>query len=110
MTWKGIFHHQTSELKKTPRDYLFVVNAVIHDTVKKKGELDLVFSDIRTCFDSLNPETSLIDLHSNGVDTSLLNLMHELSKTATIQVKTPVGVTDQHQYKIPSFKERLLAV
>ena len=80
---------------KSPRDHLFVLYAVLNETRKDNhGQLDLVFSDIRTCFDSLWTGKSLLDLYENGVKSSLLNLIHEMSKNARIRVKTPVGLTD----------------
>ena len=70
--------------------------AVVHETVKGKHVscVDLVFSDVTDCFNSLWTVKTIIDLHENGVKSNLLNLMHELSKTARISIKTPVGTTD----------------
>ena len=82
---------------KSPRDHLFVVNAVVNETVQGEddGCKDLVFSDVSQCFDSLWTNKTLLDLYSNGVQSHLLNLIHELSKSANIVIKTPVGNSEE---------------
>ena len=82
---------------KSPRDHLFVVYAVINETVQRQDApcKDLVFTDVSQCFDSLWTEKTLLDLYLNGVQTNLLNLLYEISKSATIVVKTPVGNTEK---------------
>ena len=82
---------------KSPRDHLFVVNAVVNKTVQGEDASckDLVFTDVRQCFDSLWTSKTLLDLYSNGVQTSLLNLISELSKSTNIVIKTPVGNSDE---------------
>ena len=72
--------------KKSPRDHLFVVYSVIHKTLNEKGvpDLDLVFYNVTQAYDSLWAEHTLLDLFDNKVETNLLNVIHELSKEATI--------------------------
>ena len=54
--------------KRAPRDHLFVLYSVINDIIhgKKAQPVDLVFYDIKLCYDSLWVEKTLIDLYSNG--------------------------------------------
>ena len=54
-----------------------------------------MFSDVSQCFDSLWTTRTLTDLYSNGVHTNILNLINELSKSANIVIKTPVGNTEK---------------
>ena len=42
-------------------------------------------------------EKTLTDLHTNGVTSNLLNVIHELCKTARVKVKTPVGTTEEKE-------------
>ena len=86
---------------KSPRDHLFVAYAVINETVQSKDACckDLVFTDVSQCFDSLWTQKTLIDLFSNGVKSNLLNLIHEISKSANIAIKTPVGNTEKGSIK-----------
>ena len=83
--------------KRSPRDHLFVIYAVVNDTLKSKHGccIDLVFTDVSDCFNSLWVEKTVVDLYENGVETNLLNLIHELSKSANIAIKTPIGTTDK---------------
>ena len=82
--------------KRSPRYHLFVAYAVVNETLRGKEGccIDLVFTDVTDCFNSLWAEKTIIDLHKNGVDNNLLNLVYELSKTVNISIKSPVGVTD----------------
>ena len=81
---------------KSPRDHLFVVYSVIQETLSEKdvSDLDLVFYDLCQAYDSLWVSHTLVDLYENKVDTNLLNVIYELSKKATIAIKTPVGVSN----------------
>ena len=82
---------------KSPRDHLFVVYAVVNETLRGKHGCctDFVFSDVTDCFNALWVEKTIIDLHENGVKNNLLNLLFELSKTANIAIKTPVGISEK---------------
>ena len=40
---------------------------------------------------------SFLDLYSNGVNSSLLNLLYKLSKKVNVSIKTPVGVTEEEE-------------
>ena len=73
--------------RRSPRDHLFVVYSVVNETLNSNHGsccIDLVFTDDTDCFNSLWTDHTLIDLHSNGIETNLLNLIHELTKTANI--------------------------
>ena len=82
--------------KKSPRDHLFVVYSVIHETLNEKDvcDLDLVFYDLAQAYNSLWLTHTLVDLFENNVNSSLLNVINEISKTATIAIKTPVGISE----------------
>ena len=84
---------------KSPRDHLFVLYSVITDTIygQNKDGIDLVLYDVSLCYDALWVEHTLLDLHSNGVDSNLLNLVYEGSKSASIKIKTPVGTSDSKE-------------
>jgi len=81
---------------KSPRDHLFVLYAVMNETLRSEhGETDLVFYDITQCYDSLWVQKTLCDLYSNGIKDSFLNLINELTKESSIVVKTPVGTSEK---------------
>ena len=72
-----------------------VVNDILNS--EEVMELDLVFYDVTQAYDSLWMEHSLLDLHATGVKSNVINLLHELNKSANIQIKTPVGVTEKKE-------------
>ena len=82
--------------KKSPRDHLFVVYSVMQETLKGKDvcDRDFVFYDLVQAFDSLWVTHTLLDPYENKVETNLLNVIHEISKKATITIKTPVGISE----------------
>ena len=86
---------------KSSRDHLFVINSVIQDVIrsKKKQPVDVVFYDVRQCFDSLWVSKTLLDLYRNGIQDNTLNLLFEASKQAKISIKTPVGMSEESLIK-----------
>lgn len=85
--------------KKSPRDHLFVTHSVVHETLNEKDvhDIDLVFYDVAQAYDSLWVTHTLVDLFENDVQSNLLNVIHEISKTANISVKTPVGISSSKE-------------
>ncbi len=79
------------------RNYIWVLNAIIHDTLKNKkcDPIDLQILDIRQCFDSLWSEECISDLYQYGVKDSTLNLLYDSCKTSQVAVWTPVGLTER---------------
>ena len=82
---------------RAARDHVFVVNSVINVTLRCGHHKDFVFYKLTQCFDSLWVSKSFLDLYSNGVNSSLLNLLYELSKKVNVSIKTPVGVTEEEE-------------
>ena len=80
---------------KSPRDHLFVMYSVIQETLNSEHQRDIIFYDVKQCYDSLWVERCLLDMYENGVTSNLLNLVYELSKKAKITIKTPVGDSDE---------------
>ena len=74
-----------------------VVNEILNS--KDTVEIDLVFYDVTQAYDSLWMEHSLLDLFNTGVKNNVINLLHKLNKKATIQIKTPVGISDKMEIK-----------
>ena len=84
---------------KSPKDHLFVLYSVLHETLNEKeaSDLDLVFYDLAQAYDSLWVSHTLVDLYENKIDSNLLNIIYELSKNATISIKTPVGISEEKE-------------
>ena len=67
------------------------------EILNRKEPLGLVFYDLSQAFDSLWVEQTLLDCYDNGITNNLLNVLYEISKSANIFVKTPVGVSDSRE-------------
>ena len=52
---------------------------------------------------------TFLDLYENGVNSSLLNLIYELSRSATISIKTPVGVSETAEVEDIIMQEETLS-
>ena len=87
--------------ERSPRDNLFVLNAVISDCVNRKASepIDIIFYDVKECFDSLWVEKTLMDLHQNNIKDNTINILYDASKAANIAIKTPVGMTKKNEVK-----------
>ena len=48
-------------------------------------------------FDSLDKEHTLLDLFNTEVKNNAINIFDELSKNVKIQIKTPVGITEEKE-------------
>ena len=73
------------------RDHLFVINAVINDTSKKKNSVDIEIMDIAKCFDKMWYEETANDIFKAGVTDDKFVLLANSNKTCNVAVKTPWG-------------------
>ena len=86
---------------KSSRDHLFMLYSIMSDIKhnKKSQCLDLVWYDIKSCFDGLWGTKTYHDLYINGVQNNSLNLIHKINQKASIAIKTPVGTTETCEVK-----------
>ena len=78
------------------RDHLFVINAVINDTFKKKSNIDIEIMDIAKCFDKMWYEEIGNDVFKAGVTDDKFVILANANKTCKVAVKTPWGsMTDR---------------
>ena len=73
------------------RDHLFVINAVINDTFKKKKSVDIEIMDIAKCFDKMWYEETGNDVFKAGVTDDKFVLLANSNKTCKVAVRTPWG-------------------
>ena len=77
------------------RDHTLVVHAVIHEAQETKEEIDIQFTDIKQCFDSIWLDEATNDLFDSGVRSSNLNLIHEGNKRTRMCVETHFGKSER---------------
>ena len=74
------------------RDRLFVINAVMNDSVKNKKEVDLEIMDIAKCFDKMWYEETSNDIFRAGVTDDQFVLLANSNLKSQVAVKTPWGL------------------
>ena len=79
------------------RDHTFVTHAVVNEARIKGIQLDIQFTDIKQCFDSIWLEDAINDLYLSGVQSRNLNLLFEGNRSTDMCVETGLGSrTEQH--------------
>ena len=73
------------------RDHTLVVHAIINEAQTKNIQLDVLFTDIKQCFDSIWLEEAINDLYNSGINTRNLNLLYEGNKATNMLVETKFG-------------------
>ena len=73
------------------RDHTFIVHAVINEAKVKKIPIDILFTDIKQCFDSIWLEEALNDLYCSGITSRNLNLLFEGNKETDMCIETSLG-------------------
>lgn len=74
-------------------DNLFLVREAINHAKYLNKQLVVTTYDFQQAFDSMWLEESILSLRRLGVDDYILRLVYTLNKTASVQVKTPYGLT-----------------
>ena len=76
------------------RDNIFVINAILNETVKRKLKgIDVQIFDVYKCFDKLWAKECINDLYDNGFTNDKLPLLLNENVDAQIAVKTASGIT-----------------
>ena len=77
------------------RDHTLIVHAVVNDAITNNIELDILFTDIKQCFDSIWLEEAINDLYDSGIQSRNLNLLYEGNKSTDMCVETKFGRSDR---------------
>ena len=80
--------HVSDQLGRNIRDHTLIVHAVVNEALKNNKEIDIVFTDIKQCFDSIWLEEALNDLYNSGIRSRNLNLLYEGNKSTDMCVET----------------------
>ena len=60
-----------------------------------KIEIDIIFTDIKQCFDSIWLEEALNDLYNSGIQSRNLNLLYEGNKSTDMCIETSFGRSER---------------
>ena len=77
------------------RDHTFVAHAIINEAQVKGLQLDIQFTDIKQCFDSIWLEDAINDLYLSGVCSRNLNLLYEGNSSTEMLVETRFGQSER---------------
>ena len=78
-------------------NHIWVINSIIHDQIKSKNALPVMFQqyDYRQMFDSMNLSEACSDLFDIGLKSDKLQLLYNANKQVKLKVKTPSGLTGE---------------
>ncbi len=88
-----------NQTKRGIRDHTFIVHAVIHDARSRNLEIDLLFTDIKQCFDAVWLHEAINDLYHSGIVSRNLNLLYEGNKATNMCVETSFGKSERATLK-----------
>ena len=77
------------------RDHTLIIHAVINEARINNKQIDILFSDIKQCFDSIWLEEAINDLYDSGVCSRNLNLLYEGNKSTDMCVETNYGRSER---------------
>ena len=77
------------------RDHTLIVHAVIQEAQETNEEIDIQFTDIKQCFDSVWLDEATNDLFNSGVRSRNLNLIYEGNKKTRMCVETHFGRSER---------------
>ena len=84
-----------NQKKRNIRDNSLVLHAVVNEAIANKTAVDIQFTDIKQCFDSIWLEEATNDLFDSGVTTRNLNIWYEGNRKTEMCIETRVGRSDR---------------
>ena len=84
-----------NQKKRNIRDHTLIVHAVINEAHRKKQSVDVLFTDIKQCFDSIWLDEATNDLYNSGVTSRSLNLLYEGNRKTQMCVETNFGQSER---------------
>ena len=84
-----------NQKKRSIRDHTFITHAVLHEARSKNIQIDIIFTDIKQCFDSVWLEEAINDLYLSGIDSRNLNLLYESNTSTSMCVESSLGKSDR---------------
>ena len=73
------------------RDHTLIVHAAIKEAQEEKRNVDVIFTDIKQCFDSIWLDEATNDLYNSGITSRSLNLLYGGNKKTRMCVETNFG-------------------
>ena len=77
-----------NQRERNIRDHSLIIHAIVNDSRHKKKRVDILFTDIKQCFDSIWLDEATNDLYDSGVTSRNLNLLYEGNSKTRMCVET----------------------
>ena len=84
-----------NQKKRNIRDHTLVVHAAVNEAIERNMDIDIQFTDIKQCFDSIWLDEATNDLFDSGVQSKNLNLLYEGNRATRMCVETNYGKSDR---------------
>ena len=81
--------------KRNIRDHTLIIHAVVNEAHRNNLDIDILFTDIKQCFDSIWLEEALNDLYNSGIQSRNLNLLYEGNKSTDMCIETSYGQSER---------------
>ena len=88
-----------NQKKRNIRDHTLIVHAVVNEAIESKTEIDLQFTDIKQCFDSLWLQEATNDLYDSGLTSRNLNIIFEGNRQTQMCIETNFGRSGRTELK-----------
>ena len=80
-----------NQKRRNIRDHTLIIHAVVNEAIESKTKVDVQFTDIKQCFDSIWLQEATNDLYDSGVVSRNLNLIFEGNRKTQMCVETNYG-------------------
>ena len=80
-----------NQKERNIRDHTLVVHSALKEAEQRKIDVDVLFIDIKQCFDSIWLDEATNDLYQSGLQSRNLNLLYEGNKKTRMCVETNYG-------------------
>ena len=84
-----------NQKERNIRDHHLIIHAVVNEARVKKKKIDILFTDIKQCFDSIWLDEATNDLYDSGVTSRSLNLLYEGNRKTRMCVETNFATSDR---------------
>ena len=93
---KSMGHLQVGNQKeRNIRDHCLVIHAVVNDAKANKKSIDILFTDIKQCFDAIWLDEAINDLFDSGVVSRNLNLLYKGNSVTRMCIDTNFGKSER---------------
>ena len=84
-----------NQKERNIRDHTLIMHAIVNEAIEKKLSIDILFTDIKQCFDSIWLDEATNDLYDSGLTSRNLNILYEGNKKTRMCVETKFGQSDR---------------